>query len=128
MLNFEKASEVPVTVDQEKQRKMRLIELATELSEVEGGLSFPGIDSTGYAKLKTDEDVYPGCATPIDELIQRFSGEGVKIAFGKDPGNIYILPCGSDDIENDSVFPRYLDMRDDMDPRLRELILLNRAK
>jgi len=89
---------------------------------------FPGIDPGRYSKLKAEEEEYTGYATPIDELIQRFKNEGMKVNFGRDPesGNVFILPFGSDDIENDSIFPEHLQTDEILDERLKQLILLSK--
>jgi hypothetical protein len=109
-------------------RKKRIIDLAKELSESRERLPFPGVNPYSYQKLKADEDEFPGYATPIDELIHRFKREGMKVVFGNDPesGNVFILPSGSDDVENDSILPKHLRVVESMDKRLKELILLYR--
>lgn len=87
---------------------------------------FPGIDPAAHERLKVVEEEYPGFATPIDVLVQRFRSEGIKVGIGKDPGNVFILPAQSTDIENDSIFPRDLQISDSMDERIKKLILINR--
>ena len=64
-------------------------------------------------------------------LVERFENEGIKVApVGEYPNNddVFILPSGSDDIESDSVFPRFLQINETMDERLKELILLNKGQ
>lgn len=102
--------------------------LAKELNERREGFPFPGINPYSYQKLKADEEEFPGYATPIDELVQRFKREGIKVVFGNDPesGNVYILPQGSDDVINDGILPKHLQVIEGMDRKLKELILLNR--
>ncbi len=108
--------------DTDKQEK---ISLALELSESRENFPFPGIKPESYARIKADEEEFPGYATPIDELLKRFENEGLKVVLGKFPesGNVFILPQGSDDIENDNLFPRHLSTEGDIDERLLELIL-----
>jgi hypothetical protein len=68
-------------------------------------LEFSGISQKTYESFKKIDEEYPGYTTPIDELLERFSSEGMKIVLGKHPdsGNVFVLPCGSEDIENDSI-------------------------
>lgn len=108
--------------DTDKQEK---ISLALELSESMENFPFPGIKPESYARIKADEEEFPGYATPIDELLKRFESEGLKVVLGKFPesGNVFILPQGSDDIENDNLFPRHLSTEGDIDERLLKLIL-----
>ncbi|MEI6528555.1 MAG: hypothetical protein WCO10_02690 [bacterium] len=118
--------------DKEKaeQRRKEIISLATEISGSQEIFSFPGVDQEAYAKIKAEDEEYPGCTTPIDEIIKRFKAEGIKVVLGKDPesGNVYILPAQSSDIENDGLFPKVLITTEGMNDNLKKLILLNRAK
>ena len=118
------------SIESEKERAiMEIIALARELNESKESHPFPGIDAVSYEKLKTDEAEFPGFATPIDELIERFKNEGMKVVLGEHPesGNIFILPAQSNDIENDSIFPKHLQIADSMHEKLRRLILLKRG-
>ena len=112
-----------------EQRKKRIIALAKELSEAHIIYRFFGVNPDNYSKLKSEEEEFPGFATPIDELVQRFKDEGIKVVFGNDPesGNVFILPFLSNDIENDSIFPKHLKVDKDMDSRLKELNLVSRS-
>ncbi len=103
--------------------------LAKELIESNEVFPFSGLDSGAYAKIKADEEESPGYATPIDELIKRFEDEGMKVVFGKNPesGNVFILPLQSDDIENDSLFPKHLQISEGMNEKLKELISLSKG-
>jgi len=125
----QKEEQVAVSIECniEQNRKER-IAIARELWENQEKFLFPGIDPDFYSRTKADEEEFPGYVTPIDELIRRFEDEGIKVALGKDPeiGNIYILPMWSNDIENDSIFPQFLQIDDAMDERLARLILLAR--
>ena len=118
------------TLELEKaQMRDRRIILVRELTEGQERFPFPGINPHSYATIKAEEEEFPGFVTPIDELIQRFKDEGMKVAFGKDQktSNVVVIPCGSDDIKYDSIRPKHLEIRDDMDRRLRELIELSRT-
>jgi hypothetical protein len=123
-----KKTEIASGEVEKEQRKKRIIALSKELSESGESFPFLGINPYSYQKLKADEDEFPGYAAPIDELIHRFKREGMKVVLGNDPesGNVFILPRGSDDVENDSIFPKHLKIGKNMDKRLKELISLNR--
>lgn len=99
--------------------------LAERLSQRTEAFAFTGINPEHYAELKAADEEAPGWTTPIDVLVERFNAEGVKVVFGKNPGsgNIFVLPMGSDNIEEDSLKPRHLAITDDMDDELRELII-----
>lgn len=104
------------------------ISLAEELSQNPEGFPFPGLNPDAYAKIKADEarsDPYHPDRTPsIEARMQHFRNQGMKVVLGKNPqsGDVYILPRGSDDIEQDALFPKHLDIHDGMDPKLVELI------
>lgn len=115
------------TENTKQQKKEMAISLAIELSARPEGFPFPGIDPVSYQKLKADEEKFPGFATPIDVLIERLRNEGIKVILRADGGDFYILPSGSDDIENDSIAPKHLQINDTMDEKLKELIRLNRS-
>lgn len=106
--------------------KADYIDLAIELIQHPEAFIFRGIVNSAYAEIKATED--PQYATPIDILIERFSRHGMKVVLGKNPqsGNVFILPGDSTGIEMDSLFPRHLQIHDDMDPKLKKLILANR--
>lgn len=113
---------------EKEQKKGEFITLARELSESHESFPFPGIDPESYAAMKSAEEEFSGYATPIDALVNRFENEGIKVSLGEypDSGNVFILPSGSDDIENDSIFPRHLQTDEAMDERLKQLILLQK--
>ncbi len=98
----------------------RYIALAERLSEFPGILRFFGIEEMGYKKLKAESDEFPGYATHIDTLIKRFETEGIKIVIER--GKVFVLPFFSNDIENDSIFPRFLKISDGMGNELKLLI------
>jgi hypothetical protein len=101
--------------DMNKERMTLFVEMVEKLSQFER-LPFPGINPESYASLKAVDEKFPGYTTPIDELIKRFESEGMKVVLGndKESGNVFILPAGSNDIEKDSVFPRHLNVSEDM--------------
>lgn len=112
--------------EKEPTRKEKIISLAVELSENNEIIPFSGVAPEAYSKMKEDEGEFPGYTTPIDDLIERFKNEGMKIVLGKNPqsGNVYVLPAGSTNIEMDSISPRQLQLTNEMGEKLKELILL----
>lgn len=110
-----------------EQWKSEYIAFAKAMQERQERYPFPGIHREAYEKIRADEERYPGYSTPIDELIARFQAEGAKVVLGKHPesGNVFILPGSSDDIEQDSIFPRHLKIVEGMDDALRKLIEMN---
>lgn len=94
--------------------------IAEKLSGYSEAIPFHGLEEEGYKRLKAESDEYPGYATPIDELVKRFETEGIKIVIEK--GKVFVLPSTSDDIENDSIFPRFLKITDDMVENLKMLV------
>ncbi len=109
----------------------RCLRLGRELSAVPGGFPFPGLTSAAYTKAKIESDADAGnpyAPTHIDELIKRLEAEGMKIALGV--GNsfeVFVLPQGSDNMDDDGIFVKKLQPTDDMDPRLKQLILSTQA-
>ena len=125
----EKTAEISEAEKLEKRK--RYIELAKELAEGGEQFPFPGLDSESksYAKLKAADEKDPGYTTPIDELIEKFEENGIKVVLGQFPesGNVFILPFNSNNIGEDMVFPKYFQISKGMDERLKELIELDRV-
>lgn len=105
-------------------RTEEILALARALVESGETFPFPGLKPGEYEKLKAGDQDAPGYSTPIDEILERFSKEGMKVVFGDHPesGNVFILPSGSNDIQNDSISPRYLLATEDMNEIMRQLI------
>jgi hypothetical protein len=80
--------------------------LAIELMESNESLSFPGLNTESYNRLKAEEEEYPGFATPIDEIIKKCEEQGIKIEIGKNPdgSNMFLLPKDSDDVDDSLRF------------------------
>lgn len=114
--------------DEREQKRREIIDLAIELSESQEAFPFPGVNPEDYAKIKADRDEYPELFSPIEELMERFQSQGLKVVRGKDPSSInaFILPAESNDIENDSLYPRYLNIDAATDERLQKLIEMNK--
>lgn len=121
-------SETEIKIEREEKKKI-IIVLAKELSDSRESIPFPCVDAESYQKLKANDEEFPCLATPIDELIQRFENEGIKVVFGRDSesGSVFILPFGSNDAENDSIFPKHLQVSETIDIRLKELVLASRS-
>lgn len=113
----------------EKLDKAGFIALALELSEKQERFPFPGISPDDYAKAKATDEAFPGYTTPIDELIQKFQTQGMKVALGPhlEKGDVFLLPAESNDIGSDGVFPRQLEISEGMDDSLKKLILANKG-
>lgn len=112
-----------------RDQKKEFIALAKELMANQEVFVFPGINPAFYTKMKVEELEYPGFATPIDELLERFKNEGAKVVFGEYPesGNVFVLPFLSDDIENDGILISRLQEGDAVDARLNKLILIKKG-
>jgi len=125
----------PNPIEAKRLRREKIIALARELSESSESLPFPGLDPEAYEKLKADiaadadRSDYDITSPTLDELVARFQSEGMKVTLGSNPlvGNVYILPMGSNDIQNESVLPKHLQITEGMDSRLKELILVSRS-
>lgn len=111
----------PVSSVEKEVTSEELALLLERLSSHNESFPFPGIKESSYIQLKAESEEFPGLATHIDELIKRFEEEGVKVVVDKN-GQAYILPFESDDIENDSVFPRHFDIKKEMNDDLKKLI------
>ena len=120
---------IPTSSEKEPTRKEKIIALAAELFESNETFSFSGIDPESYSKMKASEEEDSGYTTPVDDLIERFKNEGMKVVLGKNPqsGNVYVLPSESINIEMDSISPRQLQLGEEMNEKLKELILLIRG-
>lgn len=123
----------PARSEKEPTKKEKIIALAVEIIESHEVFSFHGLTQEAYSRLKADiarDEVESGYTTAMfDELVERFENEGMKVVLGKnlESGNVFFLPLQSNDIENDSIFPRYLQISEGMNEKLKELILLGRS-
>ncbi|MFA5948643.1 MAG: hypothetical protein WC806_06825, partial [Candidatus Gracilibacteria bacterium] len=118
-------TEIPSTqfenTDNTREQKVKeILALATELRESQEIFAFPGIEAEAYAKLKASDEEFPGYVTLIDELIERFKNEGMKVSLGaySESEFVFILPAQSSDLRNDSIYPRHLQISETMDERL----------
>jgi hypothetical protein len=126
---MEQISSQPEKNNNQREQKIKeVIALAIELSESRESFPFPGLDPAVYSKLKASEERFPGHVTPIDELIERFKKEGIKVVLGEHPesGNVFILPAQSNDIGSDSIFPRHLPVSKIMNEKLKRLVLMDK--
>ncbi len=94
--------------------------IAERLSGYNESLPFQGLEEAGYQKLKAESDEFPEYVIPIDDLIQRFEAEGIKIVVEK--GRVYVVPFNSTVTNDNCIFPRFLKVTDGMDNNLKTLI------
>lgn len=97
----------------------RKLEMRTEI------LPFPGLEAVAEASLVAEYEEYPDFGNDPRAVIARLAAEGMKVVYGKT--HIFLLPFESKDLENDGLFPQHFQVTDDMDPELRELILIDKA-
>lgn len=118
--------------ERKEQARREYYVLAIELSQRPESFPSPEIDPVSYSRIKADQEELPDYAVPkdIDEFLERCKTEGVKVVLGKHPesGNIFILPKNSNDIENDSILPKCLNVTDGMDENLKKLILMAKER
>lgn len=112
------------TESKEGQKGREFLALARELHKSHEVFPFPGLEPSSYENLKSSDAEYPGYTTPIDEIIERFKTEGMKVVLGANPesGNVFMLPALSDDIENDMVLPKHFRTEGISNEKLRALI------
>lgn len=100
--------------------------LAERIREKEQGFPYPGLRQESYVKLKAESDEFPEIMTPIDDLVQMLTEQGMQVVV-EDNGNVFIVPLYTEPTANNirdySVFPKDLEVVPEMDPDLRELIL-----
>jgi len=110
--------------------KEEIVSLVQEFFEDKEILPFPGIEPEAYQAQKAGDEQYPGYTTPIDEILERFANEGMKITLGDFPksANVFALPAQSKDIQMDSIPLRHLLIPDAMPENLKKLILSKKIK
>ncbi len=124
-------------IEKEPTKKEKIIALAMELSESAEALSFPGVDPEAYAAMKADIEAnidrseYDISSPTLDEVIEHLGTQGMKVVLWKNrkgeyTGDVAIMPKQSTD-RDDSILPKHLQITEEMDERLRELILLIRG-
>ena len=131
--------------NQTESRKERIASLSAELIESNETFPFPGIDPEAYRKLKVDIEgdkemsLYDISSPTLDELIERFQKEGMKITLGDTPkaGNVFMVPAGQSNyyqpsrppgvsnmvMQNYSLSPKHL-QTSEVKEKLEELVLL----
>jgi len=107
--------------------KEERFKLAIELFESGENFDFPGINIDSYETIKSEELEFPGYSTPIDELLEKFEKEGLKIALPKtkESKGIAILPGESKDIIDDNLMLKHLDIGNINDEKLKKLVSLD---
>ena len=105
---------------------------AKELTEREESFPFPGIEPEARTEMIATDREFPGYTTPVDTLLDRCRGEGIRVMLGKNPGsgNVYIVPAGRSEPYNEDmfIFPRHLQINEMMDGDLRALIARDRIR
>jgi hypothetical protein len=101
------------------------IDVALELAKNPEGFTFPGITEESYVIIKKNDEECAGFVTPIDDILEKMKTQGMKILFGKDQSNVFLLPKDSDNMD-DSIMPKFLVVNDEMEDNLKKLILINR--
>ncbi len=116
--------ETPKETNSQEERVIEIINLVELISNEK--ISFPGIKTESYEKIKAEDEEFPGFTTPIDEILSRLEQEGMKIVLGKNPqsGNVFILPTMSNDIEMDSIRTCHLSLDNVTSENLKKLIQL----
>ncbi len=99
-----------------------------ELAESGEAFPFAGITAEAHAAQLAAAAEFPEYTIPVDVLLAKFRDQGMKVVLGGDLARptIYLLPRESSDIEEESIFPRSLEITDDMDPRLKRLVLADK--
>lgn len=122
---------IGITIEDLKQKVTAdYLAAAKELMESNETLPFPGITEESYAKLAAESAELAGFATPIDELLERLKKHGMKITTapqGVRNVEAYVLPGDSDNIEDDSLPPKYLAVHDGMSAQLKQLVMAGRS-
>lgn len=113
------------------ERMERKVALARELVEGREVFPFPGISEDVLIRMRKEESEYPVDITPIDEIIERCAGQGIKIALESEdrPENIspHVIPAEDGDLRMDGILLRHLQLEGVTDERLIELIMLDRS-
>ena len=118
----------PENIEEAEKKKEEMIKIAQELSESWEHFTFFGIEDESYQNLKSEEEEFPGYVTPIDELIERFKKEGMRVVLGDYPENVYVMPAqsylgpASNDVPIDGIFIRHLQINEEMNENLKKLI------
>ena len=93
---------------------------------------FPGIELEEHTKMLATDREFPGYTTPVDTLLDRCRGEGIKVMLGKnqESGNVYIVSAGRSEPYNEDmfIFPRHLQINELMDGDLKVLVIRDRLR
>jgi hypothetical protein len=130
--NFESRSLIEESTEKDRAIERRDA-LALELFESGEVFPFPGILPESYEHLlEAEKFAPPGYVTPIDELIEKFTREGMKVEKGiswKTGSNIEcVAPASSDGglYGEDLLHLKNLQIPANMDPKLAELVMLSK--
>src|SRR3989344_1913113 len=111
---------------EEKLTRKEIIALAKEIIEKGEVLPFSGMDPKAYEGSKAAELEYPGFTTPIDEILERLTKEGMKIVpknfrFSDNDSEFFVLPAQSNDIVADSISLRQLAVSESLPENLKKI-------
>ena len=121
--------EASIVVSDQEQKRELTVALALTLEGRGEALPFPGIKPEAYAKIKADEEEFPGYGTPIDELLARCASEGMRVVVSKNAqsGNAWVVPMGSADELNDVILLKHLDENAVTDISMQELLAAHKG-
>lgn len=128
----EKQGPTQESEEERDERRLHMKILAEKLSQNPEPFLFSGIDPDEYERLKEDDQTVSGYYIPIDQRIERFQKEGVRVVVGQREGNneIVVVPAltSTEEIKRYALFPRQLQSTPGMDEQFAELIQLNKLK
>ena len=119
---------------EKNRRRQELADSILRICERAESFPYSGLVEGAYESLKQAEAEaadYPGYATPIDELVQRFITHGMRIDVGDDllSGSVWVVPADSTIVSiygEDRVPGKHFKVTDDMDPELKTLLTLSK--
>jgi hypothetical protein len=129
-----KVYELEALRTEKKQRRAELAERIAKICERAESFPYTGLVDGAYEKIKqaeADAADYPGYATPIDTLVERFKSHGMRIDLGDDPGDgsVWVVPADSTIVSiygEDRVPAKHFNVTDDMDAELKTLLTLSK--
>ena len=119
------------TIEGDSLRDTEVEKLLTHAVEMTRHEVYPfiSIKQEAFDKIHAEDEEFPGFTTPIKVLRERMIKEGMKISLGAHPksGNIFVLPGNSDDIENDSIPLKHIELNATLIEKVEEIRSLVKA-